>query len=812
LSGSFILNKYVCIHGHFYQPPRENPWLDEVEVQDSAFPYHDWNERVTAESYARNGAARILGADKMIIDIVNNYSKISFNFGATLLSWMQKKSPDVYEAILEADQVSQAKFSGHGAALAQVYNHLIMPWANSRDKRTQVAWGIRDFEFRFRRKPEGMWLAETAVDYESLDLMAEMGIKFTILAPRQAKRVRELKAGSAWIDVADKVDPRMPYLCRLPSGRSITIFFYDGPISQGVAFEGLLMNGEFFAGRLMSAFTPTGPQNQLVHIATDGETYGHHHKFGDMALAFCLNVIETRKDAKLTIYGEFLEKFPPTHEAEIFEKSSWSCVHGIDRWGSDCGCSSGMNQGWKQTWREPLRQALDWLRDELISIYEQEMKIFTPQVWELRDGYIDVILDRRQERIEEFFQKNLGRRLSDDEKIRALKLLEMQYNAQLMYTSCGWFFDDISGIETVQIMKYAARAIQLAKEVCGADLEQAFVQFLENAPSNVPEMKNGAFVYRTMIQPSVVDLLRVAAHYAMTSLYEEYPEEAKMYCYTVKTDTYDLKEAGRLRLAIGGGIVQSDITLEKSHINFAVLHLGDHNFIGGVNPLKAEEFLDARKKIIDAFLQSNIPDVISVINKYFGPQSYSLWHLFKEEQQKILNMVLQSTMEDIDSSFRQIYEHHYPLMQIKNEIRLPLPRTLMTVVEFILNRDLGEILEQENINIEKLQTIVDEMKRWAFKRDQGSFSFVASQKISDLMMRLTAQPKNIGLIETIEAVLNTLTQLSLDLDLWKSQNIYFAIGKQYYAERRHQAKTDELARKWIKAFDRLGVILQVRIV
>jgi len=806
------LNKYVCIHGHFYQPPRENPWLDEVEVQDSAFPYHDWNERVTAESYARNGAARILDSEKMIIDIVNNYSKISFNFGPTLLSWMQRKSPDVYEAILEADQVSQNNYSGHGAALTQVFNHLIMPLANSRDKRTQILWGIKDFEYRFRRKPEGMWLAETAVDTESLEIMAEMGIKFTILAPRQAKKVRDLQAGSSWHSVADqKVDPHVPYLCRLPSGKTINLFFYDGPVSQGIAFEGLLMNGEFFAGRLMNAFNP-GSAVQLAHVATDGETYGHHHKFGDMALAYCLNVIENNRQTELTVYGEFLAKFPPMKEAEIFENSSWSCVHGIERWRSDCGCSSGMNEGWNQSWRAPLRQALDWLRDELISIYDHEMAAFTPYVWDIRDDYIDVILDRRQERIEEFFLKNIGRRLSDDEKIRALKLLEMQYNAQLMYTSCGWFFDDISGIETVQIMKYAARAIQLAKEVCGADLEQTFVQFLENAPSNVVEMKNGAFVYRTMIQPSVVDLLRVAAHYAMTSLYEEYPEEAKMYCYTVKTDMYDLKEAGRLRLAIGGGWVQSEITLEKSHVNFVVLHLGDHNFIGGVCSLKPDDFLEARKKIMDAFLQSNIPEVITVINKYFGPQSYSLWHLFKEEQQKILNMVLRSTMEDIDSSFRQIYEHHYPLMQIKNDIRLPLPRTLMTVVEFILNRDLGDILEQENINIEKLQSIVEEMKRWSFKRDQGNFSFVASQKVSELMMRLNAQPKNISLIETIESVLIVLHQLSLDLDLWKAQNIYFFIGKQYYVERHLQAKTDKLAHKWVQAFTRLGVILQVKIV
>ncbi len=807
------MNKYVCIHGHFYQPPRENPWLDEVEVQDSAFPYHDWNERITAECYARNGAARILNNERLIVDIVNNYSKISFNFGPTLLSWMQKKSPDVYQAILDADKVSQKNFSGHGSAIAQVFNHFIMPLANSRDKRTQVLWGIKDFEYRFKRKPDGMWLAETAVDIESLELMAEMGIKFTILAPRQVKRVRALKEGASWHSVADqKIDTRLPYLCRLPSGKSIALFFYDGPIAQGVAFEGLLSNGEVFADRFMKAFNDSGNHPQLAHIATDGETYGHHHKFGDMALAYCLNVIESRKAARVTVYGEYLEICRPAHEVEIFEKSSWSCIHGVERWRSNCGCSTGLNQGWNQSWRAPLRQALDWLRDELVSIYEHQMLAFTPQVWQARDGYIDVILDRRPETIEIFFQQHIGRHLNDEEKIRVLKLLEMQYNALLMYTSCGWFFDDISGIETVQIMKYAGRAIQLAQEICGADLEQAFVKFLENAPSNHPEVKNGAQVYKTMVQPSIVDLLRVAAHYAMTSLYEEYPAQAKMYCYTVNSDTYDLKEAGRLRLAVGRGWVQSDVTFEKAYVNFAVLHLGDHNFIGGVGHLKADDFLAVRKMAIDAFLQSNIPEVIGIITKYFGPQSYSLWHLFKEEQQKILNMVLQSTMEDIDSSFRQIYEHHYPLMQIKNEIRLPLPRTLITVVEFILNRDLCEAMEVENIDLHRLQTIVDEMKRWSFKRDQGNFSFVASQKISELMGRLTVQPKNIALIETIEAALNTLNQLTLDLDLWKAQNIYFAIGKQYYAERRQHAKVDELAHKWVQAFNRLGIILQVKIV
>ena len=332
------MNRFICIHGHFYQPPRENPWLNEVEVQDSSYPYHDWNEKVTAECYARNAAARILDNNRRIVDIINNYSKISFDFGPTLLSWMQHKDPEIYAAVLEADRLSQQYFSGHGSAMAQVYNHMIMPLANTKDKRTQIIWGIKDFESRFKRKPEGMWLAETAVDLESLDLMAEQGIKFTVLAPHQAKRIKEGGQEMLWHDVSvAKVDTRVPYRCYLPSGRQISIFFYDGPIALGVAFDGLLSNGEQFARRLTSNFRTDDPNAQIVSIATDGETYGHHHKFGDMALAYGLHYIESNHLAQLTVYGEFLQKYPATQEVEITENSSWSCMHGIERWRSNCG-------------------------------------------------------------------------------------------------------------------------------------------------------------------------------------------------------------------------------------------------------------------------------------------------------------------------------------------------------------------------------------------------------------------------------------------------------------------------------------------
>lgn len=804
------MNRFVCIHGHFYQPPRENPWLDEVELQDSAHPYHDWNERITVECYGRNAYARILDGNRKISDITNNYSRISFNFGATLLSWMERKSPEVYAAILEADRLSQKNFSGHGSAIAQVYNHMIMPLANTRDKRTQVIWGIQDFERRFKRAPEGMWLAETAVDLETLDIMVEHGIKFTILAPNQAKRVKDGAQEMLWRDVnASSVDPRVPYRCYLPSGKSIAIFFYDGPVAQGVAFEGLLNNGEHFARRLEREFNANTSQSQLVHIATDGETYGHHHKFGDMALAYCLQYLEENQLAKLTVYGEYLEKFPITHEVEINENSSWSCAHGIERWRSDCGCSTGGGSGWNQAWRAPLRNALDWLRDEMAILFEHQMLEFSNDPWAARDAYIDVIAHRDPKDVDSFIKKYINRELSSDEKIKVLKLFEMQYNALLMYTSCGWFFNDISGLETVQILQYAARAIQLTKDITGKDLEDGFLNILEKAVSNVPEFVNGAQVYRQMVKPSVVDLLRVGAHYAVTSLFEHYPVRIQMYAYKVERDKYVLKEAGRLKMTVGSAHVSSSITFEKVDIQFAVLHLGDHNFIGGVDYLKPEDFAIMQNRIMTAFTESNISEIISLINRYFGPHNYSLWHLFKQEQHTILNQVLSSTMGDVESSFRQIYEHHYPLMQIKNELRLPLPRTLVNVVEFILNRDLSVLLEDDDFNIDRLRSLVEEMKRWSFKRDQENFSFLASASVSRMMLRLKASSEDVALIDKITLSLELLEQLNLDLDLWKAENIYFVMKQTAYPKALALADSDLLVRNWVTAFERLGAVLQV---
>ncbi len=804
------MNRHVCIHCHFYQPSRENPWLEEVELQDSAYPFHDWNQRITAECYAPNTASRILDAEKRIVEIVNNYARISFNFGPTLLSWMERKSPEVYEAIIDADRLSRERFSGHGSAIAQVYNHVIMPLATMRDKRTQVIWGIRDFEHRFGRKPEGMWLAETAVDVETLEILAEQGITFTILAPHQAKRVRQLKE-EEWRDVSGaEVDPRMPYRCRLPSGSTITLFFYDGPASRDVAFGGLLRSGEDFASRLMGIFSKK-EEAQLAHIATDGESYGYHHRFGDMALAYALHHIESNNLARITNYGEYMEKFPPALEVEIFENTSWSCAHGIERWRSDCGCNTGAHPRWTQAWRAPLREAMNWLGDTLAGLYEREMTSYVHDPWQARDDYIEVILDRSDRNLESFLSAHITREVSRDEKVRLLKLFEMQRHAMLMFTSCAWFFDDISGIESMQVMQYASRAMQLAREVVGEELEPRYLEILKQASSNVSEFKNGAEVWEAFVKPAAIDLLRAGAHYAISSLFEEYPEMIQIFSYTTSSEVYELEEAGIQRLAVGKAVVRSDITREEGEIGFAVLHLGDHNLIGGVrNYMGDEPFSQMCGEIKKAFGKSDITEIIRLMDMHFETHNYSLWHLFKDEQRKVLNKILESTLGEIEASFRQIYERHYPVMQVMKEMRIPLPKAFAAATELIIGTDLSQELQRDELDFEEIGRLVGEVKRWSLDLDRKSLGFVVSEKINSLMQELSHEPDRVALLETIEHVFGVLGDLNLEMDLWAAQNIYFSLGKEHYdAMEERASKGDEAAKVWLEHFNRVGESLHV---
>ncbi len=806
------MTRHICIHGHFYQPPRENPWLEDVELQDSAYPYHDWNERITTECYAPNSAARILDPDKTIIDIVSNYSRMSFNFGPTLLSWIKRHMPDVYEGIVQADAESIERFSGHGSAIAQAYNHLIMPLASERDKRTQVKWGIADFEHHFGRKPEGMWLPETAVCTSTLEVLAEQEIKFTILAPRQALGVRKTGAKD-WESVeGDAIDPKMPYLCRLPSGRQINLFFYDGPISQDIAFGEVLRSGENFADRLGKSFVEDDDP-QLVHIATDGETYGHHYRFGDMALAYCLYLIETEERAELTIYGEYLEQNPPTHEVRINENTSWSCVHGVERWKADCGCHSGMNPGWTQSWRAPLREAMDWLRDMLIPLYEKEISYYLDDPWGSRDDYIRVMLDRSPENIDNFFADHARDELSGEEKVTCLKLLEMQRHSMLMYTSCGWFFDEISGIENVQVMLYAARAMQLAYELNGIDLEPAYLKILRKAPGNIPEVGDGAEVYTRFVKPSVVDLMRVGAHYAVSSIFEDYQDETEIFCYKARSDIYDREDAGRQKLVTGRVHLQSDITWEEEELTFAVFHFGEHNLYAGVRKFAEERsFAEMKEELKKLFHKSDIPEIIRLMDKHFGGNSYTLWHLFRDEQRAILDQVMESELKEIENNFRRIYEDYYPLMNVMSQMGVPLPKAIATPVEFVLNTDLRDLLKRGEVDPEQLSKLIGEINKWSFELDKATLGYVAGNRIHSLMAKLHQNPRDLELLKRIEFEIGIVSNLPLELDLWKTQNLHFAVTRELLDEMRNAAEGgDEHAAAWVEHFERLGRHINVSV-
>lgn len=805
--------RYICIHGHFYQPPRENAWLEEVEVQDSAYPFHDWNERITTECYAPNSVSRILGTQREIINLVNNYASMSFNFGPTLLSWLERHNPQTYEAVLEGDRLSQIRFSGHGAALAQVYNHVIMPLASSRDKRTQILWGIADFVHRFKRQPEGMWLAETAVDLETLDIMAEFGVQFTILAPSQANRIRKI-GEEQWHDVQNaRIDPRRAYRCLLPSGRTIALFFYDGAISQEIAFTGLLDNGERMAERLLTGFSDT-EETQLVHIATDGESYGHHHRDGDMTLAYCLYHIDHKSDVSLTIYGEFLERFPPCYDVEIFENSSWSCCHGVERWRNDCGCNSGLHPEWNQLWRAPLRGALDWLRDNLTTIYEKQAGRFLEDIWIARDRYIELILDRKLAAKVLFVQKHASSPPGTKDVITIIKLLEMQRYGLLMYTSCGWFFDEVSGIETMQIISYAARAIQLAKEVGGIDLGETFKHLLKRTPSNLPELGNASVAYTRFVEPAILNLVRVGAHFAVSSLFETYDDATTLFCYSVEKKSFAVEQIGKLRLAVGQAVVRSEVTTEEDLISFAVLHFGDHNVLSGVrNGIGFTQFLPAADELREVFLHSDVAGTISLLESHFSLGStYSLWHLFRDEQRKILKQLTDSTIAEVEGSLKQLRYNHLPIIDVMHNMHIPLPKLLARTAELVYDADLLRILGSSEPDCDALQKLISDAKRLSLSFDKETAAFLVGEIVVTKMVAFEMDCENTPLLESIVHFMDTIASLELTVNLWKVQNIYFSVGTAQYLEQMKRVNTGDLiALRWTDAFLSLGSRLNVRI-
>ena len=802
------MERFLCIHGHFYQPPRENPWLESVEIQDSAYPYHDWNERITAECYAPNSASRNLDGEGRIMGIVSNYARISFNFGPTLLSWMEKYTPDTYRAIQTADRQSITWRSGHGAALAQVYNHIIMPLAGLRDKQTQVRWGIRDFEHRFQRFPEGMWLAETAVDMETLEVLAEEGIHFTILAPHQAGRVRRIGTGR-WKDVTgSRIDPSQAYLCRLPSGRSISIFFYDGPISQAVAFEKLLSSGERFADRLMSGFSDHGNHPQLVHIATDGETYGHHHAFGEMALGHALNHIEVNCLARLTNYGEYLELHPATHEVQIIENTSWSCMHGIERWRNDCGCNSGGNGNWNQQWRQPLRDTMDWLNGQLAAGFEDGVADFVKDPWKARNDYIDVMLDRSEENVAAFLLGHSLYPLDEDASVAVLSLLEMQRHAMLMYTSCGWFFDDLSGMETVQIIQYAGRAMQLAESYCVQGIKPLFLERLALAVSNLPEQGNGAEIYTNYVNSAMIDLIKVGAHYAVSFVFEEYGEETDIFSYRAFKEDSQILHAGQMRLAVGKIFIRSSITRKTDRIIFCNLYFGGHTLNCGVCSYLGEEaYLTMKQEVESAFNEGDFAAVIRLIDTHFGMHNFSLKDLFRDEQRHILHLIIAGTLQEFEDKFITLYENSKSLMGFVRETGMPVPHYFMTTAGTALNLKLKKMFTSETADVGRLKEDVNEIGSWNVGLDTVALEFIIRRRIEGSMAALLEEPENDQRLTELLLLVEAAALLPLEVNLWQTQNMYWTMLQSRASDLRSNDEEASERRSWSESVRNLGQLL-----
>jgi len=774
-----MARRLLCLHGHFYQPPRENPWIESIETQDSAEPFHDWNVRIDAECYGPNGAARLKGQGDRIVDIVNNYLHLSFNFGPTLLAWLERASPGSYARIIEADQRS-AEVRGRGNAIAQGYSHAILPLASARDRRTQVLWGVADFRRRFHREPEGFWLPETAADAATLAALVEAGIRYTILSPYQAQRVRP--RGGEWQDARGaKFDPTRPYRVRVDGGE-LVVFFYDGHIARDLAFGEALGSPAKLIERVMGGFDAGRGHDEILTVAIDGETLGHHKKGGDEVLAAAVRSLLDRGEVELVNLGQALGLVPAEWEAEIVEGSSWSCAHGVERWRSDCGCNTGGGAGWSQAWRAPLRSALEWLRERLDGLYEHEAGALFPDPWRTRDGYVEVVLDPERRDASDFLRRESGRELSKDLEVRALRLLEMQRHSLLMFTSCGWFFSEVSGIETVQVLKYAARAIQLARDLVGLDLEPDLQARLALAPSNDPALGDGRQVYERLVKKSVVTLEGVAAHLAISSTVRRVPGEGTMFCHAFRLEGRRSVQSGPVEVSVGRLRLEHLLTRERLEALYCVLHFGEADFRCGLVPYRGQ---DHEAKVEKALLlrssSESLAHLLRETDRFFPGRDYGLRDLFLDERRRVAELLLDGTMQRYADRYQEIFEDNRRLMEFLCEIDSPIPNPLRVAADVTLTRRLLDATRAARAGeIELAAAEVDLEEIAALARRLGAHIHVAAvrQEVGGLVAhhigellsgRPPARPAML-----LAKLVGLARRLGLELDLWDAQNKLWA--------------------------------------
>lgn len=693
---------FVTIHGHFYQPPRENPWTGTVPRQESAHPAHDWNERVADECYRPNARSRVMGAGNQIEEIVNNYAFLSFDFGPTLLSWLEVREPSVYRQILEGDRNSVRLQQGHGNGIAHVYNHMILPLANYRDKRTQIAWGLRDFEWRFGRKSESIWLAETAVNRETLRVLIDFGIRYIILSPYQAARVRPIERAAGWTDVrGGRVDPTQPYRCflrdsrrrRVPD-RSIDVFFYDGPIAADLSFGHLLRAAPAVADRLAQAGAGLRGGGGLVSVATDGEVYGHHEPFGDMCISYLLRREGPKRGFQIGNYGHFLDRGAPEQEVDLEfgendEGSAWSCAHGVGRWERDCGCSTGGQPGWNQKWRTPLRRGLDVVRDRLAEAYLEQASPLLKDPWAARDDYVLVLLDRSPAARQAFLDQHARAPLGAAERRRVWAVLESQRYAMYMYTSCGWFFADISGIETVQNLAYAARAIELARPWQRLDLEAMLLDHLADALSNLPEQGTGADVFRRYVRPQIVTPQIVAGNLAIAAavMGSEPPPDGLRYEVVRHRAEREERALGpdATEVAHHAVLELRDRDLEERHrfeVHAYHAHLADIRCY--VLPVAPEMDIDVPRRLAEAHARQ-------AASGTQGACRLTLTDLVAENRERILRTAFESILAGQEGALEQFFRESRDLMATFRSAGVRVPPVVRAVAGHVLTHKLADL-------------------------------------------------------------------------------------------------------------------------
>jgi alpha-amylase/alpha-mannosidase (GH57 family) len=776
----------LVVHGHFYQPPRENPWTGIIEREAGARPFHDWNERIYAECYRPNAFARVVDSFGRVERIVNNYANISFNFGPTLLSWMEQHYPETYSRIIEADRMSVPRHSGHGNAIAQGYNHVIIPLCNERDARTQVRWGVADFRHRFGREPESLWLPETGCDERTLDLLIDEGMRYVILSPYQARRVRRL-GDKEWLDVGDgSVDTSIPYkhFHADHSGRSIAVFFYDGPIAKSIAFEGALASSQGLVNRFTRAATG---EARLVNVATDGETYGHHFKFGDRCLAYALEVEAPSEGFWVTNYGEFLDHYPPTMEVELAkgvsgEGTSWSCAHGLGRWTRDCGCQTGAEEGWNQSWRAPLREALDFLRDEAARHFAVTAGELFKDPWAARDDYIALMLDRHASP-DAFLERHAGRPLEPGERVRALTFLEMQRHAMVMYTSCGWFFADLAGIETVQVMRYAGRVMELVEELGLESRRDDFLKLLSVAKSNIPSLGNGADIYRRFVESSKVAPQRVAAHLNISGLVDQTQGTGETAGFTYRRKAFQKQQHGRLTLSTCHLVLESITTGKRHEYAVASMYFGDVDFYCVLRPFPGErEFKTATEQLWMHFRAGALPSILRHAQELFGPDEYGLEHLLPDGRQSISGNLFRRMVDRFSEQYELLYEDNRRNIEMLQEAGFELPKELRSAAEFTIGRRFEKELRKQQENYHpaaymKALELAEEAARHGYRIKRSAIWSLVEEMIAKTVSYTVANPSSEN-IQLALMLINMTKKLGFDANLDQAQEaVYEALRK-----------------------------------